>query len=59
MVYIFVATQPVALTITEWNNMLRHREEAEYDVIEGENYEAAVINRFRSSGYDLHLFVSF
>ena len=39
--------------------MLRRREEAEYDVIEGENYEVVAINRFRSSWYDLHLFVSF
>ena len=39
--------------------MLWRREEAEYDVIEGEKYEAAAINRFRSSWYDLHLFVSF
>ena len=39
--------------------MLWRREETEYDVVEGGNYEAAAINRFRSSWYDLHLFVSF
>ena len=39
--------------------MLWRREEAEYDVIEGGKYEAAAIYRFRSSWYDLHLFVSF
>ena len=39
--------------------MLWRREEAEYDVEEGENYEAAAINRFRRSWYDLHLLTSF
>ena len=39
--------------------MLWRREEAEYDVEEGEHYEAAAINRFRTSWYDLHLFTSF
>ena len=39
--------------------MLWRREEAEYDVEEGENYVAAPINRFRASWYDLHLFTSF
>ena len=39
--------------------MLWRREEAEYDVEEEEHYEAAAINRFRTSWYDLHLFASF
>ena len=39
--------------------MLWLREEAEYDLEEGENYVAAPINRFRASWYDLHLFTSF
>ena len=39
--------------------MLWRREEAEYDAEEGEGYEAAAINRFRRSWYDLHLFTSF
>ena len=54
----FFGSQPVSLTIPEWINMLWRREEAEYDVEEGEQYEAAVINRFRRSWYDLHLFAS-
>ena len=55
----FFGFQPVTLQIYEWINMLWRREEAEYDVEEGENYEAAAINRFRTSWYDLHLFTSF
>ena len=39
--------------------MLWRREEAEYDVEEEEHYEAAAINRLRTSWYDLHLFTSF
>ena len=39
--------------------MLWRREEAEYDTEEGQNYEAAAVNRFRRSWYDLHLLVSF
>ena len=39
--------------------MLWRREEAEYDTEEGENYEAAAVNRFRRSWYDLHLLASF
>ena len=39
--------------------MLWRREEAEYDVEEGENYVAAPINRFRRSWYDLHILASF
>ena len=39
--------------------MIWRREEAEYDAAEGENYEAAAINRFRRSWYGLHLFTSF
>ena len=35
------------------------REEAEYDVKEGENYKAAPINRFRVSWYEIHLLSSF
>ena len=55
----FFGLQPVTLAIHEWINMLWRREEAEYDVEEGEHYEAAAINRFRTSWYDLHLFTSF
>ena len=39
--------------------MLWLREEAEYDVEEGENYKAAPINRFRTSWYEIHLLSSF
>ena len=39
--------------------MLWLREEAEYDVEEGENYKAAPINRFRASWYEIHLLSSF
>ena len=49
----------MTLSIWEWINMLWRREEAEYDVEEGEHYAAAPINRFRNSWYDLHLFTSF
>ena len=55
----FFDSQPVSLKIWEWINMLWRREEAQYDVEEGENYEAAPINRFRRSWYDLHLLTSF
>jgi hypothetical protein len=55
----FFGSQPVSLTIAEWINMLWRREEAEYDAEEGEHYEAAAINRFRRSWYDLHLLCSF
>ena len=56
----FLGEQPVPLSITDWLIMLLRREEMEYDV-EGDEqkYEAAPINRFRSSWYDLHLFASF
>ena len=33
----FFELQPISLTIREWINMLWRKEEAEYDVIEGEN----------------------
>ena len=55
----FFGLQPVPLQIHEWISMLWRREEAEYDVEEGENYQASAINRFRTSWYDLHLFTSF
>ena len=44
----FFGFQPVTLQIYEWINMLWRREEAEYDVEEGENYEAAAISSLLS-----------
>ena len=55
----FMDTQPVPLKIHEWISMLWRREEQEYDVEQGENYQASPINRFRTSWYDLHILCSF
>ena len=55
----FFALQPVSLKIPDWITRLWRVEEAECDVEEGEDYEAAPINRFGRSWYDLHILASF
>ena len=52
--------QPVPLSIIEWEGMILRREELEYDMPgDEEKYEAAAINRFRETWYDIHLLSSF
>ena len=47
------------MSVIDWLTMVLRREEMEYDVVDGENYTASPVNRFRKSWYDLHLFSSF
>ena len=50
----------VPLSVTDWLIMVMRKDEMEYDLdVDEEKYQAAPINRFRSSWYDLHLFASF
>ena len=55
--------QPVPLIVIDWITVLYRREEMEYSLPEeeskGEFFEAAPINRFRTSWYDIHLTNSF
>ena len=53
-------TQPVPLSVVEWIQIMYRREELEYSMPDDEEpYQAAPINRFRCSWYDIHLSSSF
>ena len=52
--------QPFPLSVSDWQHNAFRREEQEYDMPGDEvKYEAAGVNRFRGSWYDLHLMHSF
>lgn len=52
--------QPVPLSVVEWIQIMYRREELEYSLPDDEvPYQAAPVNRFRHSWYDIHLSSSF